>query len=361
MKNKEQKIVRLLEEGFSYETIKKMSDLHINKIYESLDEAQEYSSTTQVFNPDNESDRREFDKVANAGGEKQITATDKGEIAVTTSSGEVAEDDVDNIHPFKGRQTQVPKQVGPSTDDGDDNYQDGMDLFEDIDEDAVIEELFGNTKKKMKTPITTLGIFEGEVDEKFESKSQQRFFYAKCEEEGPKSEWCKMAKEFSDDTKDFDSLPEKVNEGTRCWKGYKKKGMKTMFGKRVPNCVKKESKEEKVRQIEESILSLINKSQGKMLTKKDILEQGPSIAPTKPTVKPGVRPERGNPYKPKHSPKPKAGTEVKPARPTVKPGVRPERGTPYKPKHSPKPKAGEEQGLPEFLKFNNLNIKFRDE
>ena len=34
MKNKEQKIVRLLEEGFSYDTIKKMSDLHINKIYE---------------------------------------------------------------------------------------------------------------------------------------------------------------------------------------------------------------------------------------------------------------------------------------------------------------------------------------
>jgi hypothetical protein len=27
----------------------------------------------------------------------------------------------------------------------------------------------------------------------------------------------------------------------KCWKGYTKKGMKTMFGKRVPNCVKKES------------------------------------------------------------------------------------------------------------------------
>jgi len=26
----------------------------------------------------------------------------------------------------------------------------------------------------------------------------------------------------------------------KCWKGYTKKGMKTMFGKRVPNCVKKE-------------------------------------------------------------------------------------------------------------------------
>ena len=32
-----------------------------------------------------------------------------------------------------------------------------------------------------------------------------------------------------------------IAEGTRCWKGYEKKGMKTMFGKRVPNCVKKEN------------------------------------------------------------------------------------------------------------------------
>ena len=30
-----------------------------------------------------------------------------------------------------------------------------------------------------------------------------------------------------------------------CWKGYEKKGMKTMFGKRYPNCVKKTRKEEK--------------------------------------------------------------------------------------------------------------------
>ena len=33
----------------------------------------------------------------------------------------------------------------------------------------------------------------------------------------------------------------------KCWKGYQKKGMKTMFGKRVPNCVKKEAVEENLR------------------------------------------------------------------------------------------------------------------
>jgi tRNA(Ile2) C34 agmatinyltransferase TiaS len=34
----------------------------------------------------------------------------------------------------------------------------------------------------------------------------------------------------------------KVNEEEiteRCWKGYTQKGMKTMFGKKYPNCVKK--------------------------------------------------------------------------------------------------------------------------
>jgi hypothetical protein len=29
----------------------------------------------------------------------------------------------------------------------------------------------------------------------------------------------------------------------KCWKGYQKKGTKMLFGKRVPNCVKKEAQE----------------------------------------------------------------------------------------------------------------------
>jgi len=288
MKNKEQKIVRLLEEGFSYETIKKMSNLHINKIYESIEEAETTTVEKTTYS------KTEIDKMKRDSGGLNVNGTvtpnDDGSVTVTQQMEE--EIDSSNALGKLAMQTTTGQEMPH---DADDMAPDGMDddsdnnrkmmaneeFFGDINEDEVLEELFGSSKKKMKTPITTLGMFE--------------------------------------------------------------------------------ETEKKVRQIEESILSLINKSQGKMFTKKDILEQGPSIAPVKPTVKPGVRPERGTPYKPKHSPKPKAGTEVKPARPTVKPGVKPERGTPYKPKHSPKPKAGEEQGLPEFLKFNNLNIKFRDE
>jgi hypothetical protein len=32
-----------------------------------------------------------------------------------------------------------------------------------------------------------------------------------------------------------------LDEGTRCWKGYEKKGTKKLYGKIVPNCVKKEN------------------------------------------------------------------------------------------------------------------------
>ena len=77
--------------------------------------------------------------------------------------------------------------------------------------------------------------------EKFASKSQQRYMFAN-EPEAAKKLASKMTKQ------DYDELPDKVDEdlldekGTRCWKGYEKKGMKTMFGKRVPNCVKREAK-----------------------------------------------------------------------------------------------------------------------
>jgi len=46
----------------------------------------------------------------------------------------------------------------------------------------------------------------------------------------------KMNKKLSDHYDWRSTLDEK------CWAGYEKKGMKTMFGKRYPNCVKKSKK-----------------------------------------------------------------------------------------------------------------------
>ncbi|MEC8553276.1 MAG: hypothetical protein VXY93_22465, partial [Pseudomonadota bacterium] len=52
----------------------------------------------------------------------------------------------------------------------------------------------------------------------------------------------------------------------KCWKGYEKKGMKTMFGKRYPNCVKKTKKEEL--EVEASSLDEKKKYQGNPFKKK---------------------------------------------------------------------------------------------
>jgi len=52
------------------------------------------------------------------------------------------------------------------------------------------------------------------------------------------------------------------NEGEMteaCWKGYTKKGMKTMFGKKYPNCVKKES----VGETDEAAIAINMKKKGK--------------------------------------------------------------------------------------------------
>ncbi len=56
-------------------------------------------------------------------------------------------------------------------------------------------------------------IVKGLINEKFASKAQQRFFYAKCDDASNKEEreWCNRSKEFSDDT-DFDDIPEKVKQ-----------------------------------------------------------------------------------------------------------------------------------------------------
>jgi len=328
MTNREKKIVSLLEEGFSYHTIKKMSDTHINMLYNRL------VKEAVVRVPINK-----YDEIKDKVGDGDTI--------------EVTEDDaaLDKIAGIDPNEDPNPEgnEDGPSDNM---NANDGMsideDFFGDINEDEVLEALFGKPKKKMKTPITTLGMFEGEIEEKSVSKQQQKIMglaLSVKRGETPKSE---VSKEVLDMV---DSMTEKELED---FASTKHKGLP-----------KKVSEEEKIRQIEESIVSLIKKSQGKVITKKDILSEEPKIAPAQPKVDPGTKPERLTPYRPKPGgyPKPKAGTEVKPAQPKVDPGTKPERLTPYRPKPGgyPKPKAGDEGRLPEFLKFNNLNIKFRDE
>ena len=118
---------------------------------------------------------------APAGKTNKITVTG-GTIQLTQNEGEMTEDVEVATDPNKETETQDPKQVGPSTDDGNNNYTDGMDIP------------------------------EGVIKEKFESKAQQGLFWARCNKCSSKNcKWCKMAKEFSDSTskKQYKKMPEK--------------------------------------------------------------------------------------------------------------------------------------------------------
>jgi hypothetical protein len=72
-----------------------------------------------------------------------------------------------------------------------------------------------------------------ELEEKFESKSQQGLFWAKCNNSKgkEKTKWCKMAKEFSDDTtkKDYKKMPEKIHPEKTV--DYKKNAQKESYEK----------------------------------------------------------------------------------------------------------------------------------
>lgn len=73
-----------------------------------------------------------------------------------------------------------------------------------------------------------------------------------------------------------------------------------------------------------------------------IENDGPTIAPSKPKVKPGTKPKPGSPFKPKPGPdtNPKAFNEtdsptIAPSKPKTKPGTKPKPDSPFKPKPGP--------------------------
>jgi hypothetical protein len=69
-------------------------------------------------------------------------------------------------------------------------------------------------KQNTDKTVTAIPMGENqEVDEKFESKKQQKYFFAKCGEGKTKEQkkWCKMADEFAKKT-NFEKLPEKKTE-----------------------------------------------------------------------------------------------------------------------------------------------------
>jgi hypothetical protein len=306
MSNIGTKIEKLVSNGFTYNTLRGLNESQIGLLYSRLVE--------QPTNLNLEKNIQGLDVL-----NRKLTDVELKMKKLGLAEKNIDEDDfgLDADQDYTG-------QLGAHGEDQ--SADDGMD------DDTSPQ----NNNRKM--------VGETEVTEKFQSKSQQRLFWAKCENsrtEKAKRKWCKWAKEFSDDT-DFSKLPEK-----------KKKDMQ---------------------ELEESLTKLIEKHIPEHITKAKLMEMfkgstKSAPAPTKvPTVKPGEKvkqPGKKNPFKiePSQKPNPKAEmteagvgapapTKAPVKTPTKTPSKAPGKKNPFKiePSQKPNPKA---RG-PKWLSYNTF-------
>jgi hypothetical protein len=265
--------------------------------------------------------------------------------------------------------TTVPQNIAKTTgaDIGNVNVKtdpNGNVIATEIGEDATL-----NVVNDPDASVDGMGMFEDkELQEKFESKKQQKYFFAKCGDGKTKEQkkWCKMAEEFAEKT-NFKKLPEKKKET--------KEGYMDMVGGAITkaNLMNLDKVSPRVRgfgenELERKIMKLVEKHITPKMSKKDFLSLV-SEQETKPKIKePITKPnEPSTPYSPKPGPKkaPKAHkrefdeqeTKPKIKEPITKPN---EPSTPYSPKPGPKkaPKASKGK-LPSWLSFKSIGIKLK--
>jgi hypothetical protein len=309
--NTNQKKLKLVKEGIKASTLNKMTDSQIDVLFNKLQE-QVTTTTKQVKTitvPQN---------IAKS------TGADIGNVNVKTDANgnviatEMTEDDTLNV-------VQDP-----------DATEDGMGMFE-----------------------------EKEIDEKFESKKQQKYFFAKCGDGKTKEQkkWCKMADEFAKDT-NFAKLPEKKKETKENYQkmisGALNKIAQSKLGEIKPTVTMGES------EIEKQIMRLVEKHITPKMKKEDLLsliEGDTKTAPAKPKEREKEK-KPGHPFKPdpdkKGAPKAKKrvmdeDTKTAPAKPKVSPGTKPKHPFQPDPDKQGAPKAIKRE-LPSFLTFNALGL-----
>ena len=308
--NTNQKKLKLVKEGIKASTLNKMTDSQVDVLFSKLQE-----QVTPVTEP-----AKTGYKVGDKG----------GKLPATPNGYDVKKNDDGTIMATPNEQDDTLNVVQDP-----DASADGMGMFE-----------------------------EKEIDEKFESKKQQKYFFAKCGDGKTKEQkkWCKMADEFAKDT-NFAKLPEKKTET--------KEGYQDMIG----NAINKIA-QNKINQItpsfsigeskiERQIMRLVEKHITPKMKKEDLLsliEGDTKTAPAKPKVNPGTKPK--HPFQPdpnkKGAPKAKKtemdeDTKTAPAKPKVNPGIKPKH--PFQPDPNKKgaPKAIKKE-LPSFLTFNALGL-----
>ena len=236
-----------------------------------------------------------------------------------------------------------------------------------------------NVKTDANGNVIATEMQENEIGEKFESKKQQKYFFAKCGDGKTKEQkkWCKMADEFAKKT-NFAKLPEKKKETKEEFNfgDYTKKVLSTVTKlnsdnlNKVNPVVKGMGNPSGIvfseSEIEKQIMRLVEKHITPKMSKQDLLsliEGDTKTAPAKPKVSPGTKPK--HPFKPDPDKKgaPKAvksevcegDTKTAPAKPKDNPGTKPKH--PFQPDPNKKgaPKAIKKE-LPSFLTFNALGL-----
>ena len=230
---------------------------------------------------------------------------------------------------------------------------------------------------------------EGEMNEKFKSTAQQKFFWNKCTKSGDKkSRWCKWANEFQKDTKDK-NLPEKLHPEKTVkvrkenYERFLEDSIVEMVDKYInPGMTKSQLINritEKVNKSESFMLkrpkknTMFSKEEGnEMKTMKRPIGRMSSLGEdtkekerTKTKEKEKDK-ERKNPFAPKYNPKPKAKKEFKeqeiaPSKPGTKEKTRekePGKKNPFAPKYNPAPKAGK-GNMPNWLVWNKLGVNLK--
>jgi hypothetical protein len=319
--NTNQKKLKLVKEGIKASTLNKMTDSQVDVLFSKLQEqVQQTQSATTVTT------------VGPEGGEVPIKPGQTSVHLKPTGSGkfvaneenEISEDDTLNV-------VQDP-----------DATEDGMGMFE-----------------------------EKEIDEKFESKKQQKYFFAKCGDGKTKEQkkWCKMADEFAEKT-NFAKLPEKKKETKEEFGmgDYNKKIASVVSNLHMKNLDQATTPNVEIfgeSEIEKHIMRLVEKHITPKMSKKDfenLLEGDTKTAPAKPKVSPGTKPK--HPFQPDPDKKgaPKAmkkemdeDTKTAPAKPKVSPGTTPKHPFAPDPSKQGAPKAIKRE-LPSFLKFNELGL-----
>jgi hypothetical protein len=331
------KIMELLNHGFSNSLLSNLNERQIDSLHQRLEESKKENkeqittsaTTVQIVGPKG--------GTTTIGGKPVTMTPTSAGMAIKAESEMNEDDDTDIALALQSKET---------------NEQESND---------------GDILLAMNDPEIAVTFGAQDLGEKFESKKQQKYFWYKCGDGKTKEQkkWCKMAKEFSDSTKNFSKLPEKKKKETKEEFGmgdYTKK-LSSVLANNLEKAAYNMKPDVKFGEsvLEKKISNLVEKHLPPKMSKKDLVnminEAGKEVeTPVKPDVKP-ERPKPQTPYQPKHKPAPKAGErEVEtPVKPDVKP-ERPKPQTPYQPKHKPAPKA---EDVPQWLTFGSIGINLK--